>query len=142
MKRFYLLLASFVLVCGMAMAQPQGEPGGQGRAFDPSKMAEMRTEQMTKELSLNDMQKAAVLSLNKEFFSNMQVQGAKVRPEGSEKPDRAEMRKMFKQMQAMRADFNGRLQKILTPEQYQKYQKNEEARRAARRSNRASMPQN
>ena len=142
MKRFYLLLASFVLVCGMAMAQPQGEPGGQGRAFDPSKMAEMRTEQMTKELSLNDMQKAAVLSLNKEFFSNMQAQGAKVRPEGSEKQDRAEMRKMFKQMQAMRADFNGRLQKILTPEQYQKYQKNEEARRAARRSNRASMPQN
>lgn len=142
MKRFYLLLASFVLVCGMAMAQPQGEPGGQGRAFDPSKMAEMRTEQMAKELSLNNTQKAAVLSLNKELFSNMQAQGAKVRPEGSEKPDRAEMRKMFKQMQAMRADFNERLQKILTPEQYQKYQKNEEARRAARRSNRASMPQN
>jgi len=141
MKRFYLLLASFVLVCGMAMAQPQGEPGGQRRAFDPSKMAERRTEQMTKELSLNDMQKAAVLSLNKELFSNMQAQGAKVRTEGSDKPDRAEMKEIRKQMKAMRADFNERLQKILTPEQYQKYQKNEEARRE-RRANRPPMPQN
>lgn len=141
MKRFYLLLASFVLVCGMAMAQPQGEPGGQRRAFDPSKMAERRTEQMTKELSLNDMQKAAVLSLNKELFSNMQAQGAKVRAEGSDKPDRAEMKEIHKQMEAMQADFNGRLQKILTPEQYQKYQKNEEARRE-RRDNRPPMPQN
>lgn len=141
MKRFYLLLASFALVCGMAMAQPQGEQGGQGRTFDPSKMAEKRTEQMTKELSLNDTQKVAVLSLNKEFFSNMQAQGAKVRPEGSGKPDRAEMKEMRKQMKAMRDDFNERLQKILTPEQYQKYQKNEEARRE-RRANRPPMPQN
>lgn len=141
MKRFYLLLASFVLVCGMAMAQPQGEPGGQGRTFDPSKMAEKRTEQMTKELSLSDTQKTAVLSLNKEFFSNMQAQRAKVRPEGSDKPDRAQMKEMFKQMKAMRDDFNARLQKILTPEQYQKYQKNEEARRE-RRANRPPMPQN
>ena len=141
MKRFYLLLASFVLVCGMAMAQPQGEPGGQGRTFDPSKMAEKRTEQMTKELSLSDTQKTAVLSLNKEFFSNMQAQGAKVRPEGSDKPDRAQMKEMFKQMKVMRDDFNARLQKILTPEQYQKYQKNEEARRE-RRANRPPMPQN
>jgi Spy/CpxP family protein refolding chaperone len=127
MKKFYLVMVALLLSGSMVMAQ-NSQNDGQRRGFDPSKMAERRTEKMAKELSLTADQKTAVLSLFKEYAPKMRPQKAKVdngNEQSTEKPDKAKMKEMRQQMKAQRTAFNTRLQKILTPEQYKQYEQSE-----------------
>jgi Spy/CpxP family protein refolding chaperone len=139
MKKIYLVMFALLLSGTMAMAQTQ-QNEGRRRGFDPSKMAEMRTEQMAKELSLTADQKTAVLSLYKEFSNKMRPQMGKPGAQPSEKPDKTKMEEMHKQMEAQRAAFNTRMQKILTPAQYKQYVQNEAQHH--QRGGRPQMPQN
>ena len=154
MKHFYLSLVCLFCFAGIALAQPPQGGGPQGPPpggkMDMTKMAQMRADQMAKELSLNAQQKAAVLKLFKESAPKMMPGG----PRGEQKP--GDMKKgtpptkpksgnqppknsgqqppqggddMHKQMEAQQKAFDAKLQKILTPAQYQKYLKNETSRR-------------
>ena len=126
MKHFYLALVCLFCFVGIAMAQPpqgggpQGPPPPGGK-MDMTKMAQMRADQMAKELSLNAQQKATVLKLFKESAPKMMPGG----PRGGQKP--GDMKKGTPPPKPKSLD--AKLQKILTPAQYQKYLKNEASRR-------------
>jgi Spy/CpxP family protein refolding chaperone len=140
MKYLCFSVVCFLCLAGMAVAQPpQGGPPPR-RQMDMSKMAQMRANQMTKELSLNARQKTAVLSLIKEYAPKMMPGG----PRGEQKPPQKGKQKppknggqrppqggndMHKRMENQEKAFNVKLQKILTAAQYQKYLKNEASRR-------------
>ncbi len=94
-------------------------PGGFN--MDPQQMAEGMTNHMAQEYKLSDDQKKQVLVINQEFIKKMGEQMANG-PQG----DREEM---MKTMRAAREEYNGKLQKIMTEEQYKKYQEDEKNRR-------------
>lgn len=94
------------------------------RNMDPKKRAEQMTEQMVKDYSLTDDQKGKVSTLNTEMTTKM----SEITTEDRE-ARRAEMEKI-------REDYNGKLEKVLTTEQHEKYVKAEKERREKRPGNR------
>jgi Spy/CpxP family protein refolding chaperone len=127
MKRTMMFMAvAMLLTCGMATAQnvQNARKGGfRGHGMDPEQM----TERMVKEYTLNDSQKSKLLEANKTFVAEMQ----KARP--TEKPQPGERPKMSQEqrqsMQKARKEYDAQLKGILTSEQYEKYQSEQQARR-------------
>nr|WP_321356711.1 hypothetical protein [uncultured Draconibacterium sp.] len=122
MKRLAFLLVVVLVGTTMAMAQNRG---GQ-RQFDPEEMAKTQTEQFKTELELNATQtekmEKVLLTSNKEMTA--------MRQEMSGEEDRTKMRE---KMMAMRTEQQKEIKKILTDEQFAKYEKLMEERRANRR---------
>jgi hypothetical protein len=90
MKRNILVILSFVLCsAGMAQNANSRQPSLQ-KGQPPRNMAILRTNEMTKTLSLNASQKAAVLKLNQEFEGKMSPQGGggMQPPQGQRPPQR------------------------------------------------------
>lgn len=113
MKKIGLLMAVLLMTCGMAMAQgPRGE-----RNMDPKERAQKMTEQMVKDYSLTETQKEKVHTLNLEMSESM----SKIT--GNDREARRT------KMQTIREDYNKNLKKVLTEEQYKKYEKKESERR-------------
>jgi Spy/CpxP family protein refolding chaperone len=108
MKKVYILLMAAMLGTS-AMAQSKGGRGN----FDPSTRAQQMTERMATELYLTDAQKTKVLELNK---AQMESRSAAMKASDE---DRA------KKMEAQRADYDAKLKKILTTEQYNTYTTNQ-----------------
>lgn len=125
MKRILSTSILLVFMAVVAMAQPP-----QGGQFSPEDMAKSQTEQMTKDLKLNEQQVEKVSALNTKYMENMQsiFQNA-----GG---DREQMRE---KMEAFRTERNDELKKILTEEQFKKYQELENERMQQRRANRPPM---
>ncbi|MCD8167422.1 MAG: DUF4890 domain-containing protein [Bacteroides sp.] len=135
MKVISKLLVMLLLVGGSVYAQDR--PGRGPGEKDSEEMLKKRTERMVKEYGLNDTQKSALETLNKEFME-------KERPSMGEpgtRPSKEEMEKMQEARKANRDAYNAKLKDILTPEQYENYTKKEgermkqrpEARRDAMR---------
>lgn len=136
MKKIYLVMFAMLLVSSMAMAQNDDQSNNmqQRKAPDATEMATRQTERMVKQYSLNDTQKAALLTLNKKYASKMgQGRGMGMRKNSSsdnssnttsQKPDQTQIQKMNTERTSMMTEYNNELQKILTTDQYSKYTKN------------------
>ena len=121
MKKLGLLLMIVVLGSTISMAQNRS---GQGN-YDPVESAKKQTEVLKKELDLNKDQEKKVHELNLKAANKM----ADLRKEMQNSGSREEMREKFGEM---REEQNKEMKKILTDDQYKKYEKYLEERRARR----------
>ncbi|AHW62284.1 hypothetical protein SAMN05444285_11663 [Draconibacterium orientale] len=122
MKRLAFLLVAVLIGTTVAMAQNRG---GQ-RQFDPEEMAKRQTEQFKTELELNDTQAEKMEKVLLKSYNEMTT----LRQEMTGEEDRTKMRE---KMTEWRANQQKELKKILTDEQFAKYEKLMEERRANRR---------
>ena len=126
-----VLSAAFVILGTFAMAQQTPMMNKK----DPAQMEQKRQEKlkvMQTELNLTNAQVAQIKALQDKKMAERQQNAPQMQ---------AERKAKMEAMKARQEQWNAEMRKILTPEQYQKYQKNEEARRE-RRANRPPMPQN
>jgi len=134
MKKILLVLVLALFAGSHIMAQddngrrPQGGP--RGARMDPKE----RTEQMIKELELNETQAAQFRVVMEEQQKEMQAQMEAARQESNgERPSREQMEKMRAKFQEQQEAINIVLQVILTEEQFAKYQEMNQRRGPGRR---------
>ena len=124
--------------------------GQRPKIMDLNGTPELRTERMSKELSLTDEQKTKVLELNKVYQDVLaqEPRQGNMRPRRQQQPDAEtgateqqkrerpqltdEQKAEMKQKMEKRKAYNDQLKKILSAEQYEKYQKSQ-VRHAPRR---------
>ena len=151
MKKTILAIAAAMMMSVNMMAQDAEQKKDQPRQFDRTEMTKQRTEQMAKEYGLNEEQTEKLLKLNTEYAEKLPMMGRGPRGgqrgerpqagerrmpqrpdtarQGGERPQRGprpmmNREEMMKNMEA----YNGELEKIMTPEQYQKYKANTQRR--------------
>lgn len=117
MKKLLVLIVAVFAYAGVAMAQGPMQ-------MDPKEMAKFMTEHMVNQYDLNKDQEAKVLEVNKEFSKEMFSSPMNFMEMGDEERQ-AFMAKMQKLTEARDKKFK----EILTPEQYEKYQKQQEEMR-------------
>ncbi len=122
MKKLGLLLMVVVLGTTISMAQNRS---GQGN-YDPVESAKKQTEVLKKELDLNKEQEKKVYKVVLDGANKMDKMRKEMQSGGG---DRDAMRAKFGEM---RKEQNKEMKKILTDEQYKKYEKYLEERRARR----------
>ncbi|MDT0643641.1 hypothetical protein RM553_12430 [Zunongwangia sp. F363] len=120
MKKLILLL--IMLISVSAFSQDEGRRMGNRANRSPEEMANFASDRMTKMLDLNETQQEQVKSFYLERAEEMQ----KMRKENSGNLSREDRRKI---MQEAALAEDEEMQKILTEEQYQKWQKSREERR-------------
>lgn len=142
MKTLILAVAAVFTMSANAFAQETNTQTTQQehKRFDQTEMIQKQTDRMAKQLGLDDTQKAAVLKLNNEYAGKMH-RGMGMEPrkrferndtakmerpsEDQMKQMRAKMEEERKQMEESRTAYNAELKKILTDEQYTKYEEHE-----------------
>ncbi len=122
MKKLGLLLMVVVLGTTISMAQNRS---GQGN-YDPVESAKKQTETLKKELDLNKDQEKKVYKVVLDGANKMDKMRKEMQSGGG---DRDAMRAKFGEM---RKEQNEEMKKILTDDQYKKYEKYLEERRARR----------
>ena len=149
MKKLVLTMIAMVTMSLSAMAQDTAQVR---RQFNPEQMAKMRTDAVVKKYGLNDNQAKKLLDLNTRFAGKIRPMG----PMGGQRrggqrmqgdrpqrmnPDslRAQGQRRGQgqrgggfnreEMQKNMEDYNNELKAILTPEQYEAYQKDEQQNR-------------
>lgn len=149
MKKLVLTMIAMVTMSLSAMAQDTAQVR---RQFNPEQMAKMRTDAVVKKYGLNDDQAKKLLELNTRFAGKIRPMG----PMGGQRrggqrmqgdrpqrmnPDslRAQGQRRGQgqrgggfnreEMQKNMEDYNNELKSILTPEQYEAYQKDEQQNR-------------
>ncbi|MCY1722245.1 hypothetical protein OU798_17965 [Prolixibacteraceae bacterium Z1-6] len=121
MKKLGLLM--MIVIFGATLSLAQNRDGQ--RNFDPEEMAKRQTKELTELLSLDKAQAQKVHELNLESGKKM----SKMREEMQGGGDREAMRE---KMTEMRKKQNAEMKKILSEDQYTKYEKYLEERRARR----------
>ena len=130
MKKLFFAIAA-MMVSSFSFAQGFGGGFG-GGDFDPAQMAQRQVDRVAEGLDLSQAQKDSLLSFytaqQKEQMERMQ----KMMEEGGGGFNMGEgpSEDMMKEMQARREATEKKLKSILTEEQYEKYQKAQEERRA------------
>ena len=109
MKKIVLVLLVALMGTTVMNAQP---PRGAGMIQD-------RVAHLEKELSLTKEQKAQITEILKEGMSQMKIDRPQMK-EG-EKPDPAQMSSFRERFQQQQAAMDAQIEKVLTPEQFQKY---------------------
>jgi len=153
MKKLILAVMALTMsATAMAQGEETKQDNNQRRKFDRTEMIKRRTDETAKQLGLNEEQTAKLLELNTQYADKMgpQMRGNR-RPQGrrpggemgqNQPPRRLEGRlqmsseereKMRKEMEINRAAYDAELQKILTEEQFTKYQAEEKKRMEQRR---------
>lgn len=116
MKHFFL---TFLIITALSAtsydAFAQQRPSGEGRYGTPGRNR-ITTEQMIKELELNEQQSKQFAEIMKQMRPS-----AGTRDKDS-RPSREEMAARRAEMEKRRAEANKKLKTILTKEQYRKYQ--------------------
>lgn len=120
MKKLGLLLMLVILGTTFSMAQNRG-----GQNMDPEERAKTQTAELKKVLDLNKDQEKKVYDLNLKAGKDM----VKMREEMQGSSDRDAMREKFGKM---REEQNKEMKKILSEDQFKKYEKYLEERRAQR----------
>ncbi len=146
-------MVAIAMMATTAMAQDNQGPRPE-RKIDKAEMVKMRTERMAKEYGLDASQQEKLLVLNTEYADKMPMRGQRGprggRPGGPrpekvdgttgatpqnnaqmekpESPSREQMEARRNEMRANREAYNGELKKILTPEQFAKYEAAEKQR--------------
>lgn len=126
MKKLMILLAAALMMSGASMAQDNQRR--ERRQFNPEDMVKRQTEQMVEALDLDADQATAVLKLNADRMkelSGMRRFGQRNRAEGEEqeRPTEEQMKAMREKMETSQKAYNDEMKKILTEEQYAKYEK-------------------
>lgn len=128
MKKIVLMMVALMtLTAAQAKMQTKSTPQ---KKMSHSEM----TTQMTSKLKLSDAQKSKVAALNKEYESVLQGPGMcdqkDGKPQGKpsdkkgSRPETTDAQKtQMKQQQVKRQEYNLKLKKILTDDQYKSYQK-------------------
>lgn len=120
-----LILFGIVLLAGMSLVQAQPPQGG-GPQMDPGRMAQMQTERMTTDLSLNEKQQKDVKAINEKYAKKM----GEIFQSGQGQGDWQAIRTKFEEMNNQK---NEELKKVLTADQYKKYEELEKKRMEGRR---------
>ena len=123
MKKVALALIAVFALSIASMAQDRGS-----RNFDPKERAKRQTEELTEQLGLNKDQQKKVGELNEKYSEKMTAMFEDMRGGGG---DREAMRE---KMTKLRDEQNKEMKKILTDDQYKKYEKYLEERRSRRGS--------
>ncbi len=122
MKKIILALCTvFTFAIG---ANAQNEAKKERKQPTKEEMVKHQTDRMAERLDLNDKQKKELLKLNTEYFGKM---GRNMTPrkngEKRERPTDAQMKEMRKKYEEGQKKYNADLKKILTDEQFSKYEK-------------------
>ena len=141
MKKFLFAAVAALMLCGGLSAQERNQNGS--RRPDPKEMIQRMTDRMVERYGLNADQAKELKTLNEAFVGKMHRaggpgRGAQARPQG-EGQRQAPTEEARRQMEEQRKDYEDGLQKILTKEQYEAYQKDREAMRG-RMSSRGRGP--
>lgn len=139
MKKMMMLIAAMMLTASTISAQ-SSESNQQARP-DRTEMIKSRTDRVVKQLGLNDTQAKQLLDLNTAFADKLPGMGGRGMARGGqrggrnndsqaprERPSREQMEARMKEMQANMEAYNTELKKILTEEQYAKYQEAQKQR--------------
>lgn len=113
---FKTIILTLFIATGFISVQAQ--PGG-GRDFDPVKRAERTTTMMVDSLSLSTKQGEKVGEINLKY--------AKLMQEARNQNTEGDWETMRATMMSMRTEQNKELQKVLTTDQWQKWEKIQEA---------------
>lgn len=122
-----ILFAAVALMFSVALFA-QGPQRGERREFKPEEMATRMADGMKKELSLNDEQYKSVYNLYLKRGEEMKARRDKGQ-QGQQVDREARREEMKKQQEAMNAE----LKKILTPEQYTKFEEMQKKQQQQRR---------
>lgn len=122
MKKIGVILMSLLLVAVVATAQP-----GQ-RNFDPEEMAKRQTEQIKEAVGLDEKQEKQVYDLNLETGKKMRAL--------REENQGGDFDGMREKLTELRVEQDKKMKEILTGDQWEKYQKYQEERRAQWRNRR------
>lgn len=121
MKKLGLLLLFAMIIATVSVAQDRGMGN-----FDPKEMAKRQTDDLTKLLTLNKDQQKKVLELNQKSAESMQKMRDEMMNGGGDRE------KMREQMTKSRDEQTKEMKKILTADQFTKYEKYLEERRSGR----------
>jgi len=138
-KLVYSMALMLALGGGSAMAQEKKCDCCKGEKMDKTEMSQRRTEQMTERYGLDEKQSKKLLELNKEYGDKMRPMGRppRMRPndnpskeqmqgeQAQERPNKEQFEEMRKKMEEEREAYNKELKKIMTDEQYAKYEQDE-----------------
>lgn len=150
MKKSILAIIATVTLSMSAMAQSENGNAPQRPQMDRTEMVKNQTDRMVKDYGLNETQAAQLLKLNTDYADKMprmrgfrpngqrdgmQRQrradgnnGATAQGENRERPSREQMEARMKEMRENQEAYNAELKKILTEEQFAKYQENSQRR--------------
>ncbi len=139
MKKLMMMIAAMMLTASSVSAQSTDTL--RQRKPDRGEIIEYRTARMADELGLNDSQRQQLLELNKAYAGKMPRMGGAHRhfggPRGGQpidsvarpqRPSKEEIESRMKERKQNEADYEVQLKKILTSEQYAKYQENKQRR--------------
>jgi len=121
MKRLGFFLLFAIVFATVSVAQNRGMGN-----VDPKEMAQRQTEELKKALNLNKDQEKKVLALNQKSAEQMSALREEMMSGGG---DREAMRE---KMTKFREEQTAEMKKILTEDQYKKYEKYLEERRGMR----------
>ena len=125
-KLFFAVLTAGCMIAATTLSA-QDRNGRDGKPMTAEQIAKNGTERMAEKLKLDDVQKQEVYKLNLEQAQQMQQHRAQ--REAAE----AEARKAdLEKMQQQRADYNAKLKKVLSDEQYKQWTEQQQAQRGRR----------
>lgn len=133
-KAFQFLCLGLALILSNALYAQSGE-GKQGRQQKQPMTAEERAQKMTDrqkaELGLDDAQYQKVLDINKKHAAKL---------DGLHKKSREDHAKQKEEIQTLEASRQAELNKVLTPEQYEKFKTNKEMKKEKMKSRKGGRP--
>lgn len=135
MKTIILAIAAVMFMSTNAFAQGFGQR--ENRRFSPEEMVQRQTDRLASVLGLNDAQKAELLKLNKEYAGKRR-QGMGFGSRGNRNRGERDtvnvnrssgdhMKEMRAQMAETQEAYKAELKKILTEDQFKKYEEQEKA---------------
>lgn len=147
MKKTVCFMALMLAVCSACVkAQNEERPQGERPKMDKTEMAQKRTDEMAKQYGLSEKQTKKLLEVNKEYAEKMRPMGRPPRrPDNGqstdnqverkqplERPNNGNMDDMRKKMDSEREAYNAKVKKIMTDEQYSKFEQDQKKMGPAR----------
>lgn len=127
------LIVVALLVVGMTTFAQEGRKRGEGKEkLPPEQRVEKQIEKMTKELSLNEKQTAQVKELLTKENAEREAKRAEMEAKKADgtKPTPEERKAMKEKMDAKIATHKAEMKKILTADQYTKWEQNFEEKKS------------
>lgn len=122
-KMFFAALAAGCLLAATTTSAQQRPAHGR-QPMTAEQMAKHRTERMTEVLKLDEVQKQELYKLNLERAQQMHQMREQHREAAAEKREAAR-----EQMQKQNADYDAKLKKLLSAEQYKQWSEQQQQRR-------------
>ena len=157
MKKIIVMIAVALMTVSAASAQSEDKNDGSARQFDKTEMAKHRADRLAKELGLNDDQTKQVEALNVEYADKLGQpfgrpggrgfgqRGKGQRPDSTQqervRPSKEQIEARRKEFETTKVEYDVKLKKILTADQYAKYEELQK-QRMQNRGQRGPRPDN